>query len=80
MSMHTSTMTHLNTAAPAADIRVQVSDKPLPVRMRLNGFRNNLAGMTRCGQSRVASLPVIGVGAVTMLVVRDRRRDDAAYS
>lgn len=62
-------------------IDVEVGNTPLPVRMRLDGVR--AWAMTNVRQSRprlpawpatAPVVPAVGITALTMLLVRDRRR------
>lgn len=60
------------------DIQIEVTDTPLPLGMRLACLRSN--GRRRARPrlpslpSTFPSVPVVGVTALTMLLVRDRRR------
>ncbi len=63
------------------DIMVEVANAPLPIGMRLRCLRSDVANGLRQARPRLPSfppvapfVPAIGATALTMVVVRNRRR------
>lgn len=64
-----------------SDIQVEVANEPLPLGMRLDCLRSDVASSVRHARPRLPSfpaavsvVPAVGVTTLGLLLVRDRRR------